>query len=158
MPVLTSRKSPLLGPLGQYLVTWTGFRDLAKKGRLCRTGLLGKHLRKRRMDLGLSQADVARRLGAKEDTVCNWENGRSSPSLRFVPRIIDFLGYVPDDATGGGSLGERTIAFRRRHGLSQQALAEQLGLDPSTVASWDRGLHRPSRSLAERLEGMLHGD
>ena len=118
---------------------------------------LGDHLRKRRMDLGLSQADVATRLGATENTVCNWENNRSSPSLRFVPRIIDFLGYVPDDGTGGSSLSGRIIAFRRPHGLSQRALAEQLGVDPSTVASWERGEHRPSRSLAERLDGMLRG-
>ena len=57
---------------------------------------LGEHLRRRRLDLKLSQAAVAKRLGADEASVWNWEKNRSSPALRFVPRIIEFLDYLPD--------------------------------------------------------------
>jgi transcriptional regulator with XRE-family HTH domain len=56
---------------------------------------LGEHLRRRRLDLGLSQADVARLLEASENSIWNWENGRSTPALRFMPRIVSFLGNSP---------------------------------------------------------------
>jgi transcriptional regulator with XRE-family HTH domain len=115
---------------------------------------LGDHLRKRRLDLALFQKDVAKRLGADEASVWNWEKNRSSPALRFVPRIIEFLGYVPDD-TKLESLGQRIVAFRRLRGLTQKELAQRLGVDPSTIASWERGDHQPSRRLANLLGQML---
>ena len=36
-----------------------------------------------------------------ESTIWNWEANRSSPQLRFIPRIIAFLGYNPHDAKPG---------------------------------------------------------
>ena len=56
---------------------------------------LGEHLRKRRMDLGITQKEAARRIGADQWTVINWEKGRTCPEVRFVPGIIRFLGYDP---------------------------------------------------------------
>jgi len=57
---------------------------------------LGDHLRKRRLDLGLLQRDVAEQLHVHQMTITNWETGRTSPQLRFVPRILSFLGYNPN--------------------------------------------------------------
>lgn len=54
---------------------------------------LGNHLRKKRLDLGLSQKETAVRLGVSVNTLHNWENSRTSPQPRFVSRIHDFLGY-----------------------------------------------------------------
>jgi len=108
---------------------------------------LGDHLRKRRLDLGLFQKDVARRLGSNESSVWNWEKNRSSPALRFIPRIIEFLGYTPD-ITQPQSLGQRIVVWRRLRGITQKELARRLGVDPTTVAGWEQGEHRPTRRLA----------
>jgi len=117
---------------------------------------LGDYLRKRRLDLALTQRDVAKRLGANEAPVWNWEKNRSSPALRFVPRIIEFLGYEPDD-TKPETLGQRISAFRRLRGLTQKDLARRLGVDPSTVANWERGEHRPTGHLLQRLNETVFG-
>jgi transcriptional regulator with XRE-family HTH domain len=55
-------------------------------------------LRKRRLDLGLLQREVAARLGVTESTVTNWELNRTSPKIRFLPGIIALLGYDPRPA------------------------------------------------------------
>jgi transcriptional regulator with XRE-family HTH domain len=115
---------------------------------------LGDHLRKRRLDLALTQKDVAKRLGADEGSVWNWEKNRSSPALRFVPRIIEFLGYAPDD-TKPETLGQRIVAFRRLRGLTQKELAQRLGVDPSTLAGWEQGEHWPTRRLLPRLNEVI---
>ena len=51
------------------------------------------HIRKKRLDLGLTQIEVAEIIGVKESTVWNWEHG-TEPELRHIPKIIEFLGYV----------------------------------------------------------------
>jgi DNA-binding XRE family transcriptional regulator len=43
---------------------------------------LGDHIRKRRLDLGLLQKQVAVRLGADPKTINNWEMGKFEPTLR----------------------------------------------------------------------------
>ncbi len=56
---------------------------------------LGEHLRKKRLDLGLLQAQVAEKIGVTESTVWNWEHG-VTPALQHHSKIIQFLGYQPD--------------------------------------------------------------
>ena len=89
-------------------------------------------------------------------SVCNWEVNRTSPALRFVPRIVEFLGYVPNDSQPE-SLGQQIVAVRRRLGLNQRIVAEKLDVDPSTLGRWERGKGRPSRRLSERLLAFLGG-
>jgi transcriptional regulator with XRE-family HTH domain len=47
------------------------------------------------MDLGLRQSDVAERIGVGTPTVNYWENGHFNPEVRYVPKIVAFLGYDP---------------------------------------------------------------
>ena len=54
---------------------------------------MGDHLRKRRLDLGLLQREVAEQIGVDAMTICNWEKQRTVPEIRCMPRIIEFLGY-----------------------------------------------------------------
>jgi DNA-binding XRE family transcriptional regulator len=56
---------------------------------------LGDHFRKIRLDRGLSQPEVARKLGVATDTITNWELNRYKPQTRFLERIFRFLVYRP---------------------------------------------------------------
>ena len=56
---------------------------------------VGNRIRKRRLDLGLLQREVAAEIGVDASSVYNWENGRTEPELRHLPAIIRFLGYDP---------------------------------------------------------------
>ena len=111
---------------------------------------LGDHLRRRRLDLGLLQRDVAEELGVNETSIHNREYNRSSPALRLLPRTLAFLGYGPYDEPSE-MLGEHIMAFRRALGLTQKELAHHLGIDPSTLGRWERGKGRLSRRCRERL-------
>ena len=55
---------------------------------------LGDHLRGKRLDLGLTQKQVAKNIGVDEATVHNWETNHTVPVVRLIPRIIEFLGYA----------------------------------------------------------------
>ena len=117
---------------------------------------LGDHLRNRRLDLGLRQFDVARKPGANKDTVHNWESGHTSPALRYIPKIIEFLGHVTENEPRGSlHLPDRLKAYRWVRGVSQKDLALILGVDESTVWHWEQGGTRPSEENTARIEALL---
>jgi transcriptional regulator with XRE-family HTH domain len=105
---------------------------------------IGDHLKKRLLDLEMLQKEVAERFGTTVCTVRNWEKNRSTPSLPFIPSIIQFLGYVPYD-TQTQDFGKKIAANRRLLGLSQKDLARLIGVDPSTIRLWEKGKHRPQQ-------------
>jgi len=79
---------------------------------------VGDHLRKERLDLGLLQKDVARRLGVDTGSVTNWEKNHSVPMLQLVPRIIEFLGFVPLSGESK-SLDQNIVEVQRSLGVRQ---------------------------------------
>ena len=66
---------------------------------------LGDHLRKTRLDRGLSQSDVAEILKVAADTITGWELNRHQPSIKLAKAIIAFLGYIPFEV-GNHPLGK----------------------------------------------------
>lgn len=98
---------------------------------------LGEHLRKTRLDRGMTQREVASCVSATDETVRNWELGRTEPEARHVPPILDFLGYDPRPV--GQNLGERVRREREGVGLTQRELAAQIGVDPRTVWRVEKG-------------------
>lgn len=61
---------------------------------------IGTKIRKRRQELGLTQAQLADRVGADESSVINWESGRHFPK-RKLGAIEAVLG-ISLDGDGGG--------------------------------------------------------
>jgi transcriptional regulator with XRE-family HTH domain len=116
---------------------------------------LGDHLRKRRLDLNLLQKEVAKELSTGESTITNWEKNRTFPSLPFLPKIIDFLGYGPMEILPENP-GERIAFYRKILGLSQKKLAQALRIDPSTLGRWEKFKSRPSQHLWEKLITFLN--
>ncbi|MCX5822316.1 MAG: helix-turn-helix domain-containing protein [Deltaproteobacteria bacterium] len=114
-------------------------------------------MRKRRMDLGLLQRNVAEMIGVSECTIYNWEKGGSQPVTKHMPRIIDFLGYVPfecpEDILG------RLDYFKRIKGLTLDGLGSFMDRDPEQLSDWLRYHKRPCRRNLESINQFLakHG-
>ena len=111
-------------------------------------------MRKKRLDLKLLQKDVAKRIGVNEATIWNWENDWSSPSLSYIPKIIKFLGYVPN-CIEPKTFEEKIVISRKLLGITQKELAHHLGIDPSTLGRWERGESKPSKELLKKLNTLL---
>lgn len=62
---------------------------------------------------GISQAELARRMGLDHTAICRLERGDSGPALPTVRRFIRYAGLTPDEVRG--------------------ALAALFGLDPDTL-------------------------
>ena len=102
-------------------------------------------LTKRQLSLNLNVSDI---------TIYLWERNKVRPSLAQIPKIIEFLGRDPF-AKEAENLGDRIREYRRVHGLTQKKLASLLGTDQTTLAGWERGKHKPSKKLIDKLSLFL---
>ena len=95
---------------------------------------------------------MAGRLGLDECTIGNWEKDRTYPAVRYLPRLIQHLGYDP--LPKPQSFGDRLRAKRQGLGLSRKRLALRLGIDDGTIQRYENGVWQPglrNRGILERF-------
>jgi transcriptional regulator with XRE-family HTH domain len=112
-------------------------------------------IKKRRLDLNLKQSEAAELIGCDKLTVANWETGRSSPRIIHMSGVVRFLGFNP--LPTGSTIGEQLVACRKSRGLTQKDFARELGVDPSTLARWERGERKPAGRF-ERIVAVALAD
>jgi transcriptional regulator with XRE-family HTH domain len=106
--------------------------------------------------LKLLQKDVAKQLGVCQPCVYNWESNRSQPDIRYIPAVVRFLGYdpLPDVET----LGAQLVLRRTALGSSQKEAAKRIGVDPGTLARWERGEREPAGRFLDIVKRFLNED
>ena len=111
----------------------------------------GDHIKKRRLELGLLQREVAQLLEVNETSIYDWEKHRTDPMVHLIPRITHFLGCTPplfiEQTTG-----QKIVTYRHVRGMSQRSLALKLKVDPGTLGRWERDESFPTGKLKTRLE------
>ena len=113
---------------------------------------VGDHIRARRLELKLLQKDVVRLVGVDETTVYNWERGYTRPPLRYMPKIMEFLGYDPAP-NEPKTLAEQLLKYRRNRGMTQRALARRIGIDPGTLSRLER--KRTTKRLQKVVDKVI---
>ena len=106
----------------------------------------GDHLRTKRLNLNLTQPQVAKLINVTTESITNWELNRNTPELNQIPKIISFLGYKPE-------VNINPIKkYRIENGLTQKEMAGILKVDPTTLSRIERGLgNRISNRINEKL-------
>ncbi len=120
---------------------------------------------------GLTQADVAGRVGVSTGLIGRWERGLSQPrpaQVRQLARILrvsgselnQIVGLVRDDpdltAWHPGELGPGLWTLRKASGLSCAAVGRCVGVTGGTVRRWEVGRTVPPVRMRERL-AAFHG-
>ncbi len=117
---------------------------------------LGDHLRAVRLKRGQHQKHVAEFIGVTVETTLNWEQNYSSPTTACFPKIIEYLGYCPvTEESWGATLGVRTRLHRIHRGLSIKEAAVEIGVDPTSLARWERQGYDPSRKYRKLLRRFI---
>lgn len=105
------------------------------------------------MDLGLLQKDLARMWGATEQSVRFWELDKTRPIHKYMPKVIEFLGYDPFPEPK--TLSEKLKRYRLIHGLTQRELAKRLRVSPDSIRGWERGEHQPTQRMIRLIEANM---
>jgi len=116
---------------------------------------VGEHIRLKRLQLGLLQKDVAKIIGVSEDSVTYWERNRTIPLIRYMPKIIEFLGYNPM-VVHRSTLSGRIVEFRILNGLTYKSMARLVGVDATTIAAWEHNDTIPLKNAKTKLLEVLN--
>jgi transcriptional regulator with XRE-family HTH domain len=111
---------------------------------------IGDHLRKVRLDRGMSQSQVARLLNVQADTVTGWELNRHTPTAKRANRIINFIGYLPFTIRNV-PIGNLLLDKRLTMGHTRCEAAARIGCDPSTVKNIEHGSRQPTNTTTKRI-------
>jgi len=126
-------------------------------------------LRGARLRRGLTQRQLAERLGVSPPTISHWETGRWRPPRYRIGQLATVLGVAPNDlargmhwspcessTTGlGGNFGEAIRAARRDSGLSKAQLARCVGVSSATIRRWECGGSAPRGIRRSRVAAVL---
>ena len=111
-----------------------------RPGRLTLSALgSGRLIREARRLGGLTQADLARRLGTTQSAVSNWERGRDTPRVDTLARILEACGFEAD------------MTFRRLDDVDRAQIRENLTMTPAERLESVRNVSK-LRAKARRVE------
>lgn len=54
-------------------------------------------LKELRKESGLTQMELAHKLNVKQNTISNWENGKSKPDIIMTTKLAEVLGVTTDE-------------------------------------------------------------
>jgi len=103
--------------------------------------------------LKLTKHQLSLNLNVSDVTIYLWERNKVRPSLPQIPKIIEFLGHDPFEKNAQ-KIGERIREYRRVHGLNQKKLADELGIDLTTLAGWEQGKHQPKKGFSIKQQEL----
>lgn len=79
----------------------------------------GRLIREARRLAGLTQAELARRLGTTQSAVSNWERDRDIPRVDTLARILEACGFEAD------------MTFRRHDDVDLAQIRQNLAMTPA---------------------------
>jgi len=107
---------------------------------------IGDHIKKKRLEEGLTRRELAEKLGTTFYAVRGWELEQKTPNVKLMPKIVGFLGYKPWDDLSESFEGKVQL-YCKLNGLTKKDLADQVGVHPETVYKWLNGRKPGSRFL-----------
>ena len=138
------------------------FAEDIPNGLVKRDESISGRLRKRRLEWGVTQLELAERLGVSESTVSAWEAGRTLPKYSRLKLINGwFAEEIPADRNRPfdiGDLAEGIRNARLERGMTLTELGRHLKVDRTTLAQWERGSNIPKRSNLPSLSKWFAED
>ena len=109
------------------------------------SGGFGQLLRRLRRERGLTQRELARRLGLSQATICSYEAGRKHPSLQRLSTLAralrvpegELAPLLPERATPSTPFGRALRELRERRGWTQEQLAGRIGCTAGLISDYE---------------------
>ena len=89
-----------------------------------RTVKIGERIRALRLDAGMTQEELAQRIGLKKQNISRYENSRVEPNIRTAKRIAEALGVSLEEMAVGVTVSETPISSELEQFSSAAILTE----------------------------------
>ncbi len=109
---------------------------------------VGDKFKQLRLDIKLTQIEVAKQLSVNKNFVTELENNKRKLTIFALHKACAFLGYIPKTLNFDESkLQGKLFAYRIKNGLTYSNLSKEIGLDKSTLSRFEKGDNLNSESL-----------
>lgn len=131
---------------------------------------IGQRLGLARRQLGITQIDLANRMGTTQPSLARFEKDATVPNVRTVTRYAEAIGYRASarlESGVGGSDSPRSIAcaldqlpevmsdIRKSLGVTQNQVAHRMGTTQPIVARFERGDPLPNIKTLEKYADAI---
>lgn len=82
---------------------------------------IGKYISTKRKELGLTQSQLAEKLGKSDKSVSKWERGICLPDVSVYMELCDILGITINEFLAGEDIGEENMIKKSEDNLIQVA-------------------------------------
>lgn len=114
---------------------------------------LGKRICFYRLKFNITQEKLAALTNCSREYIAYLESGTKTPSL---PTLID-LANVLHRKVANMKFGEKVRDLRKKHSLTQDELAQCLGINKRTIIGWERdGRYPRSVEMLEKMADIFH--
>lgn len=83
---------------------------------------IGNRISKYRKEKGLTQEELAGKLGVSSQAVSKWENDASCPDISLLPQLCRILGISTDELLTGDTNEVRLVPVEQRKSLDEMIL------------------------------------
>lgn len=83
---------------------------------------IGSRISNRRKELGMTQEDLASKLGVSAQAVSKWENDASCPDISLLPQLVKVLNITTDELLTGKTSKVRVLPEDKRKSLDELTL------------------------------------
>ena len=85
---------------------------------------IGERIRALRLDAGMTQEELAQRIGLKKQNISRYENSRVEPNIRTAKRIAEALGVSLEEMAVGVAVSETPVSSELEQFSSAAILTE----------------------------------
>ena len=120
---------------------------------------VSEKIRDARSKAGLTQQQLADKIGVRHNSISSWENGVNSISIENLQKIADALG-VPvaeflDEELTTMTTGENIRNARKNAQLTQKALGELCGIAEPTIRRYESDKLHPKIQTLQKIADAL---
>lgn len=83
---------------------------------------IGNRISKYRKEKGMTQEDLANKLGVSSQAVSKWENDASCPDIGLLPQLCSLLGISADELLSGKKEEVKLVPVEQRKSLDELVL------------------------------------
>jgi len=111
---------------------------------------LGAVLKRKRLDLGLTQLQIAQQLKTSSSSYNAWERNVYQPDLKMKYKINEFLEveFFKEE----NDLASEMLKFRVKHNLFQKDLGKRLGVSLRTIEKIEQRQGGVAEKTIKRIE------
>ena len=112
---------------------------------------LGEYIQRARKQKMHSARELAQYLKTSRETISNWENNKVAISRIYLPKIEEYLGYLPKEFALR-EIQRKLLLYRWERNLTQQRMARETNISYKIIMDIENGKNVIQGALEQCLE------